>query len=262
MEVLSDNVDDIKDLAKKIGQGPEIKTRMPANPTVDLPGGYITPEGSLVKFATVKELTGHDEEFIARGVNSTLMLNNVLLRGVESLGHSAPTERALDDLLAGDRDAILLGIRKATFGNTIDGVINCPGCGARQDMLIDLDEDVEVVELKDPINDRIFELDLKAGRAVVTLPTGAVQKQLAEGANKSLAERKTIFLGGCLVSINDDPCIGAYSAASLGILDREALFTEIAKRNPGPRLEAVVKACKACGTEISVPLSLAEMFRI
>lgn len=262
MEVISDNIQDIKDLAKQISGSDEIITRHPVDPTVELPGGFISSDGSLAKSATVRELTGRDEELIAKGGNKSIMLNTILSLGLEKLGYNKPTAQDLDSLLAGDRDAILLGIRKVTFGNTVDGVIDCPGCGVKQDMLIDLDEDVEVVELADPIKDRVFEVELRAGTAVVGLPNGLVQKQLSENLYKSTAEKMSIFLGGCLISINDNPCIGASSAANLGILDRETLFAEIVKRNPGPRLEAVVKACKACGVEISVPLSLAELFRL
>ena len=262
METISDNIQDIKDLAKQISGAEEIRTRPPIDPTVELPGGFIAADGSLVKTATVRELTGRDEEVIAKGGNKSLMLNTVLSLGLEKLGYNTPSAHDLDSLLAGDRDMILLGIRKATFGKTVDGVINCPGCGTKQDMLIDLDDDIEVVELADPIKDRVFDVELRAGTAVVGLPNGIVQKQLAENLFKSNAEKMSIFLGGCMVSINDKPCIGASSAANLGILDRELLFTEIVKRNPGPRLEAVVKACKACGVEISVPLSLADLFRL
>ena len=262
MEIVSDNLQDIQDLAKKIASGSEITTRPPTSPTIDLPGGFIAADGSVTRSATVRELTGRDEEAIARGGNRAVMLNTVLARGLEKLGYNDATVADLDNLLAGDRDAILLGIRKMTFGSTVDGALNCPGCGTRQNVLIDLDEDIPTTELADPVNDRVFEVDLKAGKAVVTLPTGLVQKQLADNVSKSAPEKMSIFLGGCLVSINDIPCTGAYTASTLGILDRETLFAEITKRNPGPRLEAVVKACGACGADISIPLSLADLFRI
>ena len=262
MEITSDNIQDIQDLAKKISEFSEIKNRLPEDPTVELPGGFLNPDGSIVKVATVRELNGYDEEIIARGGNRAIMLNTILSRGLEKIGYKTPTTDDLDSLLAGDRDAILLGIRKLTFGKTVNGTTVCPGCGVRQDVLIDLDEDIETKELTDPLNDRIFEIDLKAGKAVVGLPNGIVQKQLADNLTKSTPERMTIFLSGCLVSIDDEPSIGLSSALKLGILDRENLLAEITSRNPGPRLEAVVKACKACGVEISVPLSLADLFRL
>jgi len=69
-------------------------------------------------------------------------------------------------------------------------------------------------------------------------------------------------LSGCLVSINGTPSLGVQTALNLGILDRETIISEIYKRTPGPRLGEVTKACKACGNETPLPLSLASLFRI
>ena len=262
MEIVSDNVNDIKNLASQISQEDDIKTRMPADPSVELPGGFLKDDGALVKYATVRELTGRDEEAIARLSNRNQMLNLILERGLEKLGEAEPSSFDLDSMLAGDRDAIILAIRKVTFGPTVESVVTCPKCLERSDVSIDLDKDIEIRELQDPLNDRTFEVDLRAGKAKVTLPIGALQKQLADNSGKNSAELLSVFLGGCLVSIDGEPCIGTYSATNLGILDRETLFNEIAKRNPGPRLEAVMKACAACGEEIYLPFSLADLFRL
>ena len=43
-----------------------VKTVAPSNSEVALPGGFITREGSLVKYAEVRELTGVDEEAISK----------------------------------------------------------------------------------------------------------------------------------------------------------------------------------------------------
>ena len=190
------------------------------------------------------------------------MLNTLLVRGLETIGYDKPTSADYDNLLAGDREAILLAIRKATFGEVVEGVVSCPGCGVEQDVDINLTTDVEVKELTDPVSDRVFEVQLKAGKAVVGLPNGITQRKMMEAAGKSTAELTSIFLGSCLISVNDTPSMGASTAVSLGLMDREKLMTEIAERNPGPRLGAVIKACKACGVEISIPFSLADLFRL
>ena len=56
----------VKQFAEKALEEPvkEIKTETPSNLIVELPGGFYTQEGSLVKTAKVKELTGFDEEVI------------------------------------------------------------------------------------------------------------------------------------------------------------------------------------------------------
>lgn len=263
METITSNPQDIQDLAAKF-QNPtvEVKTVAPESLEVELPGGFLKKDGSVVKFASVKELTGADEEVIYRSASTGLFLNTILSRGIDTIGYEKATAADLDTMLAGDRDTLLLAIRRATFGNKVDGETTCPACGERQDVLIDLVEDVEVRELPNPIVDRIFDVDAKIGKVTVGLPNGLTQKRLMESTNKNSAELTTLLLGSCIISINDEPSLGASTAAKLGILDREKLITEIVRRNPGPRLEAVVKACKACGTEMSLPLSLADLFRL
>jgi hypothetical protein len=44
--------------------------------------------------------------------------------------------------------------------------------------------------------------------------------------------------------------------------DRTKIVDEIIKRNPGPRLGEVKKACQACGEDILLPLSLLDLFRL
>ena len=144
----------VKQFAEKALEEPakEIKTETPTDLIVALPGGFITQEGSLIKKAKVRELTGIDEEIIARSETEAKALQVILQRGLEELGDKRPSENDLDSLLAGDRDAILLGIRKATFGRTVEYKINgCNSCLEPQSFEIDLDTDVKNTELKDEV---------------------------------------------------------------------------------------------------------------
>lgn len=262
METISTNIKDVQDLAAQFENQGQVVTRPPEPLEVELPAGFVAKDGSLIKFATIRELNGADEEAIARSTVRGLMLNEILNRGLEKLGYSKPSSEDIDNLLAGDRDAILLAIRRITFGKSVEAKISCSSCGELQDISVDLEKDIPVKELDNPISDRIFEVDLKAGKAVLGLPNGLTQKKLMENSGKTNAEIATLLISSCLISLNDEPCIGLSSALNLGIVDRETLVSEIISRNPGPRLEAVVKACKACGNDIVFPFSLADLFRL
>ena len=91
--------------------------------------------------------------------------------------------------------------------------------------------------------------------------SGLTQRKVMENANKTVAELNTIILNGCVVNVNDSP-ITPSTVLELGIADRETLIAEIIEKNPGPRLGEVSKACKACGNEVDLPLSLAALFRL
>ena len=240
----------------------KVTTQAPSDTEVSLPGGFINREGALVKYAEVRELNGADEEAVARAGSTGRALNVMLQRGLVSLGMESASKEDLDTLLSGDRDAILIGIRRATFGNTIDFTGTCPSCRTEQNLTLDLNKDIPVVELKDPKEDRLWTYESKLGTVVVGLPTGNTQRRLLENTDKNSAELNTILLAGCVASINGSPSIGASTVLKLSWKDREAIVQEILERNPGPRLGEVKKACEACGEEIPMPLTLAALFRI
>jgi hypothetical protein len=116
--------------------------------------------------------------------------------------------------------------------------------------------------LSDPIADRFWEVNTKQGTVRLGLPNGITQKKLMDNIDKTSSEINTMILGGCIISVNGSPSIGAPTALALGMSERSELLTSITDRNPGPRLGEVKKVCKACGEDIPLPLSLLDLFRI
>ena len=254
----------ISQAAKQFSEEPAVvvTTQAPSDTEVSLPGGFINREGALVKYAEVRELNGADEETIARSGTTGRALSTMLQRGLVSLGMEPTSKEDLDTLLSGDRDAILIGIRKATFGSTIDFEVTCQHCRANVVATINLDKDIPVKTLSDPIADRNWTYESKLGPVTVTLPSGGVQRRLLENSDKTAAEMNTILLAGCVGTINGSPSLGATSVLKLSWKDREKLVEEILERNPGPRLGEVKKDCEACGETMDLPLTLAALFRV
>lgn len=254
----------VQQFAEKAMEEPAkvIKTRAPSESELSLPGGYIDLEGNLHTTAEVKELTGADEEAVAKTGSSGKALNVLIQRGLVKLGNKQATATDLDVLLAGDRDAILLGIRRVTFGPTVELKVKCFSCADEHSTVIDLIDDVPVKTLEDPIEDRTWEMDTKLGKAVISLPNGITQRRLSENYDKTPAEINTLLLSGCIVALDGIPSAGSGTALSLGMADRTKIIDEIIKRNPGPRLGEVKKPCKACGEPIDLPLSLLDLFRL
>ena len=254
----------VQQYANKVMEEPEqaITTRAPSDSEVTLPGGYILPNGELVIKAEVKELTGADEEAISKAGSTAKSLNVLLQRGLVKLGDKEVSKEDLDALLSGDRDAILLGIRKATFGKSLTFNIRCTSCSQEQSSDINLDEDIPVKRLADPVADRVWEVQTSQGTVHLALPNGITQKKLMDNLDKTSSEVNTMLLAGCILSINGAPSIGASTALSLGMADRSKIIDDIIERNPGPRLGEVKKVCKACGEDIHLPLSLLDLFRL
>jgi hypothetical protein len=264
-EIIYTDAESVSALAKTIEEKPEVvvKTVPPSNAEVILPAGLIKEDGSLVKYAEVRELTGLDEEAISKAGSVGRALNVLLERGVVSIGSFPATKSDLEKLLSGDRDALLLGIRRVTFGNTVEFSFDCSFCKTPLDISLDLSNDIPVKEIEDPVNDRVFTyMSETKGPIVVSLPTGLVQKKLVENSDKTTAEINTILLAACIRSVNGEPSMGPATALKLGMSDRDAIVVEIINRSPGPRLGEVTTTCEACGEVLPMPLSLADLFRL
>jgi len=245
-----------------MGSIPEVVIPSLPDTTVTLTAGLIDPfENTVSTTAEVRELNGADEEAIAKLSDPGKALLAILERATVSIGDQPSTKQLLGSLLAGDREALLLAIRKATFGSEVEVSTVCDKCPELQTFKIDLNKDVEVKTLEDPIRDRRFTVELKAGLAKVNLPTGDVQTQIINATDKNSAELDTMLLVACVTEIGDQPVLSPNRIRTLGITDRRLLLDEIAKRNPGPQLSEIKKACGTCGQEVYLPLTLAELFR-
>jgi len=260
------------DLANKLAaeamnvSGQEVATGNPKPPVtpppgtdVELLGGLLDPFTGLISTAEIRELTGLDEEAVSKISDPGKALLNILERATVKIGNEPATPELLDALYAGDRELLLLAIRNATFGAEVKlGPANCPKCDFEQIYEIDLSKDVPLKKLD---GDREFTVNCKVGEVVITLPTGITQKAFVTSTNKTSAELDTILLKNCIKSINGAPVISVETVRSLGIRDRRDILQEITNRNPGPQLNEIKTTCQSCGSEVPLPLTLADLFR-
>lgn len=114
------------------------------------PAGYVDENGVLHKEFTIRELTGEDEEEIAKNENrknGSMIVRTILERCVESIGtiekSSMPKNKwreVIQKLLIGDQDYALLQIRKESMGDEIAVSNICPRCGEKLNTIIEVDE--------------------------------------------------------------------------------------------------------------------------
>lgn len=233
----------------------------PPDTELTLPGGYFSPLTGLVKDAEVRELTGRDEEQMAKARNMGTLLGTILSRGVVRIGESKPDKDVLDGLLAGDREFLLLRIFSATFGDEINSEIVCSNCGKTVPLALKISSDVPVRTLEEA-SDRVFEVDCQVGPVKVELPTGYTQKELYAASGKSWAELSTILLANTVTDINGHRVLNPQQILDLPIRDRRKIAEEISKRNPGPLFGEIKKSCPECQEEMEVPLNLASLFQL
>lgn len=244
----------------------------PPDTHVNLPGG-IRRGDEVITTAEVRELTGEHEEVLARAAQAKpgnlFHFMNVLLEcGTVRFGTEDPgqTRKLLKNALVGDRDAIILGIRRATYGDQIEVERwQCPECGEHSDLVIPLDE-IPVHELEGDTD--MLEVPLRRGRtAQVRLASGADQLAVFENTKLLTAERDTILLSRCLVSITDPngtkhttAGFASSYARGLSAMDRHTILRELREKAPGPRFNEMKIEHVTCGKEAELPLGMADLF--
>lgn len=239
----------------------EVEITSPSDTVVTLPGGYVTATGEVITTAEVRELNGRDEEEISKANSLGKALLTVLKRGTVRIGDQPVTDEILDKLLSGDRDMLLLGIFKATFGRIAHMGTYCVVCKEVKDVDIEVDKDIKVKTLNDPINDRLFVVKGKTNEYVVSLPTGVTQKEMIMSTDKTVAELNTFLLENTVLKINNAPVINKTQVQNLGLTDRRKIVEEINKRISGPLFEDLTLTCPDCEGEVQVPINLGTLFR-
>lgn len=244
----------------------------PEDDQVRLPGG-ITLDGQLRTTARVRELTGAVEEEMARAAASATperMLTVLLTGGLVDVG-GVPADPALvDRLLLGDRDAIVLGIRRMTYGSQIDFErYVCVSCASEFALTIGLDE-IPVVWAENPGTSEIT-VPLKRGRtAKVRLTNGADQIALMAASRTGKptpADQDTLHLSRCVLSITDangnTRLTGGDKQAmrDLPMADRHAILKALTTKRPGPRMDEVKVTCPDCAHTQEIAIGIEVLFR-
>jgi len=263
------SADSLNELTKKV-----LSSLNPAPVIDDVPDTWVRLPAGLVADDTVyteaevQELTGEHEELLAKARtsnNPAKYVNTLLQCGVVAIGGKPVNNNTLNSLLQGDLDMLILGIRRATFGDEFELFdVQCPNCGETNDLKLDL-KDIPVKELEDR-EERQFEVPLRKGRvAVVQFPDGSVQNDIFKKP-LSVPEMNSITLASCVISIREANGSEKFSAGlsdvkKLGLADRNTLQNFIYESQPGPRYDQVTAQCHACEGEVPVPLNVGILFR-
>lgn len=232
-----------------------------------LPGGFTRggAGADVVYDAEVRELTGADEEYldrVKRGKPEKFM-EGLIERGLVSIGDQPASKDSIGLLLTGDAERVLLEIRRATYGDTLEyEELTCPHCKERFALTLTLD-DIPVKSLEKS-EDRNFEVSLRRGGvAKVHLPRLADLPTLSAEATD--AEVNTAMLANVIDTIERDGRTTYIAGAvdevrALGIADRKAILNELSNRNIGPDLQAVTFTHDVCQKEVPFPLTAGDLF--
>ena len=220
--------------------------------------------------AEVKELSGEDEEVMARslaGSDSLSLVNAMLTVGVVRLGQLDLRQRpaierlsVINQLLVGDKELLFLRILQVTFGDerVVDTI--CPACEQRIEVVYSISKDIPIRQLEDPTK-ALYEFVLKSGdRIEYRLVNGADQSESTKRRAALVPEQNTILLSRCIESLNGRPLVDPlHFAKVMGAGDRRKLLEDINRHQPGPYFEEVKLPCAECGVESGFAPSWADL---
>jgi hypothetical protein len=218
--------------------------------TVSLPGGLIVDDGRFDR-AEIRPLSGHEEEWLARhqGLPSALVVTGLLERCLVGIGDAPVTGDVVRRLLIGDRDYLILALRRMTLGDRFQGVLPCPACEARMDVTFSA-EDVPV-ETR-PQTAASYSLELRAGEG----PPRTIRFRLPTGGDQ---ETVLGLGGGAAVEALLRRCIVDDGGTALGVAEREAVVEAMDRLAPQVDLELDL-TCPECSHAFLAPFDITTFF--
>ena len=262
-ETIASKQQDLQDAQQIVaGNDPEIAS--PPDTMVVLPRG-LRHEGAWHTESVVRELTGADEEVLARQKNNEAIFTTVLALGVERIGKVTLSEMPLSDrmgalssLLVGEREQLFLRISIATYGDTRKITYTCPACLEAGEVPLTLSQDIKLPVMADPYTD--YEYTTSKGRLVkFRLATGADQEEAA--VRPTLAEQNTILLSECIISADGSPLVDPIGfARNLSMRDRQAILEVMTENQPNPDMGLLLD-CPKCGFNMSMEVAWGDIFR-
>jgi|SRR6516164_3387033 hypothetical protein len=210
--------------------------------------------------ARVKELTGADEEGIARmmtGASPQAYINAVLAYGVSQVGHYEVEKMPLPDrtstidmLLIGEKELLFLNVLRVSFGDQRTTTVQCQVCEAMSEVDFSITEDIPVRSLEDP-HRPTYDYEARNGsRIEYRLVTGADDAEAQRRPNLSIPEANTIILSRVIDNVDGEMVVDPLGfARKMGAQDRRGLMRALQEHQPGPYFEEVKLPCTKCGAE-------------
>ncbi len=253
------------------------QTHPPWQTYVTLPIGYCDPEtGQLHRQVTLRKLTGKEEALLvdARLRNNggklitALLVNCVTaIEGVERVNATV-----ISRLCSGDRNFLLLELRRLTFGDDMEAHYRCPRCQAATTLWEDLSQlpvratdNGSLPEIAVTLQDGYQDSDgTWQYELVFALPNGEDEEVASGRSDPNPTRQRDALLARCLKQVGDlEPrrirAMGPRILADLSMADRRLIQKAMDDQAPGPDLTREVM-CSQCGEIYRTTLDMSHFF--
>jgi hypothetical protein len=225
---------------------------------VQLPGGVPVGE-QWCRSAWLRPVTGREEEFLlneGRQLPAAARVTQLIARCMERLGPVEPVGVEWVRLLSvGDREALLLHLRRLTLGERVSCLLRCPTCQQKMDL------DLKIGELllsPYPYSRQTHAADIadeeNSYRVMFRVPNGADQEAAAEKAGRSLGEAEDLVLRRCIEQVDS---AHQEKLAELPPVVLRELPARMAALDPQAEL-ILDLTCPECGAVFTAPFDSAD----
>ena len=211
-----------------------------------LPGGLMLQQNSVLNKACLRPLSGREEEWLAQhqSTPSAKRANWLLNACLVSLGDRPANKDLVQQLLVGDRNFLILQLRRLTLGDHVQAVAPCPICNQKMDVDFQLD-DVPIEYRPQNVSSYTVEL---SGRSVrFRLPAGGDQEAALETRSEDAVED---LLNRCVLDDGGKP---------LSAEEQSIVIAEMEQRAPHIDLELEL-TCPECSEFFLLPFDTTTFF--
>jgi hypothetical protein len=214
----------------------------------DLPGGLVLDDGRRLGRAELRPLTGREEEWVTQhaALPSAHLATKLLSACFVRLEDRPVNSDMIDKLLVGDRDYLILQLRRMTLGDRFAAVFSCAACKRPMDVEF-LAQDIAIAPR--PQNAAAYTWVSEDAQRVVRyrLPNGADQEAVAA---LPASEAVEALLARCVIDDGGTP---------LSNEERAAVIAEMDARAPQIDLELELN-CPECGHSFTTPFDCTSFF--
>jgi hypothetical protein len=220
---------------------------------VHLPGG-VSLEQEWCHRAWLRPVTGWEEEFLldeGRHMSVAARVTQLLARCLVRLGPVEPVGvEQVRQLTVGDREALLLHIRRITLGERVSCSLSCPNCAKKMDL------DLLIGELllsPYPHRKTIHTADISDSdnsyRVTFRVPNGEDQEVIADSVSHSVDAAAELILRRCISQVDS---IDAEDLTDLPPVVLRDLPGKMAALDPQAEL-LLDLICPECASGFEVP---------
>ncbi len=177
---------------------------------VALPNGYWVGD-THYRNVELRMLTGLDEEFCAESTSRSLpvtCITNLLTRCITRMdGVEKVTANTVGRLTVGDREALLLYLRRLTKGERMQSILNCPqtDCNELMDIELNVSDLLQpAYQSPQPVYEDTVQSSERKFRVRFRLPTGFDQEAAALKASTDVQAGEELLLKRCVESVFDE----------------------------------------------------------